>query len=60
MSVKSNDHIMNSTRHCEGIVEGVVYKSKGITWFLLSGSLQPTYETDSTQKTTTKQIYKVT
>lgn len=42
MSVKFNDHV-NSTRHCEGMV-GVVYKSKGITWSLLSRSLQSIWE----------------
>lgn len=51
MSAKSNDHIMSSTRHCEGIVEGVAYKSKGITQFLLSRSLQPIWETEPTHKT---------
>lgn len=43
MSVKFNDHI-NSTRHCEGMMEGGVYKRKGITWALLSRSLQPIWE----------------
>lgn len=54
MSVKSNDHITSSTRQVAlGAVKnnGVVYKSKGITWFLLSRSLQPIWETDSTHKT---------
>lgn len=59
MSVKFNDHI-NCTRHCEGMVEGVLHKVQGERGPCSQGAYILCGETDSTHKTTIKHIYKAT